>query len=106
MLDEGYYCVDVESDSLMLVEVLRGKLNPPWAVLQEIRRMKLLISDMDVNMFHVYRESNRIADWLANTGCKDRRLIAYDSWDLLPRRIKGFLNLDRLGLPNIRCKIL
>lgn len=27
--EEGYTCVDAESDSLMLVDMLRGKLNPP-----------------------------------------------------------------------------
>lgn len=58
-------------------------------MLQEIRRIQQLISAMDVCISHEYRESNRIVDWLANAGCKDRRLIGYDRRDLLPRRIKG-----------------
>ena len=88
----------------MLINMLMGKVSPPWAVIQEVRRMKHLISNMDIGMSHIYRESNRIADWLANMGCKDRKFKSFDRWDLLPHRVKGFLKIDRLGMPNIRCK--
>lgn len=54
---------------------------------------------MNVIISHVYRESNKIADDLANRGCRHQSFMMYGQWEQLPIGIKGLLNLDRLVCP-------
>lgn len=55
-------------------------------------------------MFHLFRECNRIANLLANIGCIDRKFLLHAQWEELVQILRGVLNLDRLGRPNLRCK--
>ena len=51
---------------------------------------------------HCFREANRPADRLANV-CVDAGFNStYVSFSELPCLVRGDVNLDRLGVPNIR----
>lgn len=41
---------------------------------------------------------------MANKGCKDQKNSQYCSFIELPREMKGIVNMDKSGIPNLRCK--
>ena len=52
---------------------------------------------------HVYREGNKVADWLARSGA----LGLNSEWRFVrevPRVLCGLIRLDILGLPSLRCR--
>ncbi|CAL1400076.1 unnamed protein product [Linum trigynum] len=62
----GYSCVLVESDSQLAIALIKSRHDPvhPYAaLLASIRRC--LAQDWLVSIGHVYREGNRVADWLS-----------------------------------------
>lgn len=48
-----------------------------------------------------YREGNNAVDFLAKEG-KMGKNVCYENQHLVPSLLKGILQIDRLGLPNIR----
>lgn len=95
--------VDIEMDSLVLVNIVQSKVNTPWVIRYEIRNILSLLGAMDYTIGHVYRECNAAADWLVNFGVKIQSRIHFDS-DVIPARLRGIVRIDRSGLPCIRRK--
>lgn len=52
-------------------------------------------------VLHQYREMNQAADFLAKQGELGSNSI-YDTYDHLPRLLKGIVRIDKVGLPAIR----
>ena len=56
---------------------------------------------MDYSISHVYRESNRAADDLANWGYKERKYVVLQIMEL-PRELIGIIRVDKSGLKSVR----
>ena len=64
---QGFVRVDLQSDSQVLVGIIQRRLQSPWQIRTEIEQ----IWDLTVavaRVSHCYRETNRVADILANVG--------------------------------------
>lgn len=60
------HSVLLESDCLLLVEILRQKQQPPWTELHLFTVLQDLFSQCpNVSIQHVRREANLAADWVA-----------------------------------------
>ena len=70
-----------------------------------IRRIKSLLADIEYKIMHIFRESNMAADSLANWGVVQAKGGIVSDRDL-PKKVKGIVRLDRIGLPNVRFKKL
>lgn len=80
-------CNDVEVDSKILVQ-------------RNMRLGKLagrLIELLDVQLFHVYRESNRAANWLTKVGYiyKEQKLMFFEGESSLLRSLRGIVICGR-----------
>lgn len=53
---------------------------------------------------HTYRENNKCADFLANLGCAQCTGISFNNAVLFPKLLRGFYRVDKMGIPNLRCK--
>ncbi|KAM7506402.1 hypothetical protein LguiA_016855 [Lonicera macranthoides] len=89
--------LDVEVDSLILLQILEKKIPIPWGVIYEARRLLFLLSCMDVQLRHTYRENNVAADHLANMGCSAQKKLVFTGFRELPKMLKGIVKLDRTG---------
>ena len=69
-----------------------------------MRELSRCVDQMNVQLMHVYREVNQAADVLANIGCKFQKRIIFHCFEELPHRVKGIVNLDRMGVPALRWK--
>lgn len=67
----------------------------------EIKKLKVLLRQMNVVISHMYKESIRIVDYLDNMGLKEMRFIVYRQWELLPKFVRGLLKLDKLVINEI-----
>lgn len=100
---QGYWNVDIEVDSLVLVGIVQQKIPPPRCVVYEIRELFDLLKQCNFSINHVYRESNMAADLLSNIGCKEGKTVAFNPCNL-PSRLKEILRLDRCGVENVRTR--
>ena len=96
-LDKGYTKVEVESDSLVLVQTINGRLQPPWSVSYELKQIWDLMKHTECSVEHTFRESNMGASILANLGFKERKELFFDRWDVIPRVLRGIVKLDKCG---------
>ncbi|XP_059277795.1 uncharacterized protein LOC132031972 [Lycium ferocissimum] len=69
-ISEGWRKIIVESDSLLVVQAIQGK----------------------------------VADKLAQVGHSHNDIVTYKEFQELPTSVRGILNIDRMGLPNIRTR--
>lgn len=58
---------------------------------------------MDWAISHTYGENNASADYLANSGCREKKRM-FTGWNSIPRSLKGIIRIDKEGLPNMQCK--
>ncbi|KAF9597881.1 hypothetical protein IFM89_022093 [Coptis chinensis] len=59
--------IQVASDSLRAVNILKGKESPPWQCAKVTAAIKKLLREfVSVSFVHVFRETNRAADHLAS----------------------------------------
>lgn len=91
----------VESDSLLLIQVLNKQTDCPWEILPFIREI-WSFSPQIKSFAHVYREVNQAADYLANFACQSQCNSFFTSQHDLPSETKGASRLDKLGMPSIR----
>lgn len=58
----------METDSLIMKNVLYGIWEIPWSIAMEVKSFNQLRSRGGVMVEHVYREGNQLADYFANPG--------------------------------------
>lgn len=86
--NDGVLQIDIESDSLILIQVLRSQMEVPWSIVYEIRAIKKLLNAMDYRLSQTYRESNKRADFLASWGCSNKQFCVFDSFGSMPKILK------------------
>ena len=97
--DKGFRKVVLESDSKVIVGIIKGdtvRVDRNYNLIMQIRG--LLGREWEVKIFHVYREANYVVDWLANFGLTnellDRRAdIITDP----PSKLYSLLYYDLIG---------
>lgn len=83
-LEAGFTNVIVETDSLLIVDILNGKLEPPWQIKQITEQMVILSRAGNFVFKHIFREGNTIADLLANMGEESKTFSIFNETTFLP----------------------
>lgn len=98
----GLSSVQVESDSMILVQILLGKVGVPFKVRplhQRLQRFWGCIGSVQ----HSFRQGNLVADALVARGVLGQ-LGVYETFQALPRDIRGLCAMDRMQIPSFRFK--
>lgn len=83
----GLLYIWVESDSMVLINLINGLTVPPWSVMHVFRDIKKLLCDFHEVIFtHIYREGNWTADIMANWIVTNKALFEVEDLQHLPRR--------------------
>ncbi|XP_060195288.1 uncharacterized protein LOC132624540 [Lycium barbarum] len=102
----GYKCLDIESDSKLLVDWIMDEYNPPWNIIDTILDIKKLLEQADRwSIAHCYREGNRVANSLSNWGLNFNSITWITEFHNLPKEVKGEMNMDRMQMPTFRNNI-
>ncbi|XP_070002680.1 uncharacterized protein [Nicotiana sylvestris] len=110
ILEAMRYCVDnrlanvmLQTDSMLMKNVLEGKWGAPWNINEYFEEIKTLIEECNVRVSHILREGNSLADYIAN--------CALDSGDFeaqgfaqLDSNSRMIVNLDKSQCPYLRVK--
>ncbi|CAK9142201.1 unnamed protein product [Ilex paraguariensis] len=94
----------VESDSLTLVQMVNGLAAVPWKLQYLLERIKFLIGMLNLQIHHIYRETNGLADFLASFAVHNRRVTEFSDGIGLPKAGRIILQQDQSGLPTVRLK--
>lgn len=73
-----------------------------WVSLRWWREINQHLTRNGVNVSHVYREANRVADALASFACHIKHNTVFHSPNDLPRACFGSLITDQMGLVSLR----
>lgn len=88
--------VDIKSDSMILVNVLKGD-HIPFSCMLIIRKISTLLQYFQATTSHFYREYNKARDFLANYG-NDHRMLQEVQLPL-PPKLKSLICSDIYSLP-------
>ncbi|XP_077232554.1 uncharacterized protein LOC143869880 [Tasmannia lanceolata] len=68
--DYGFRNIWVETDSLLVIQVISSQIKCPWRKKQALYNIHCLMSKIDHwKITHVWREANRGADFLSKIDC-------------------------------------
>ncbi|OIT22092.1 hypothetical protein A4A49_54076 [Nicotiana attenuata] len=104
-IDQGHKNIIVELDSLLVINWMLGKFNPPWSLLTTIEEAKRKTNFFnEIQFMHCFREANKVADALANEGAEINVVKWFYSTHELPSQARGHLYMDKDQLPNYRIR--
>ncbi|XP_060200867.1 uncharacterized protein LOC132629156 [Lycium barbarum] len=105
------YCVEkeiqplvVETDSLLLKNVVEGVWRIPWCIITEVERIQKMMGTFNVIMHHVYREGNSLADFLTNIAFDFAGTSKVNTFSELPSAGRKILNMEKMQIPNLRIR--
>ncbi|CAK9176633.1 unnamed protein product, partial [Ilex paraguariensis] len=90
----------VESDSQILVHMVKGLAAIPWQLQDLLKRIKLLFGMMNLQISHIYREANGLADFLASFAVHSKTYTEFSGSNVLPVAGRLILQQDQTGLPS------
>lgn len=94
---KGIKIYSTESDSTLLVNIIKDEVKCPWRLLPFINELRSLIQSQQTSVVHIFRESNSAADGLANLACTSKVVSTiYSNSFSLPPFIQGVCRLDKL----------
>ena len=104
-VQHGLFTVEIESDSKVLVQALQSShlTSCPWQTYDILADVYILLQSINGSLYHVFREANTAADYLACHASEVRQSSTFLP-NNLPRTLRGLLFLDRIGCPNIRVR--
>lgn len=74
----------LETDSIIMVNMLRGTWEVPWEIAELVEEIQAQIQHQSIQVQHIFREGNRIADFLANQAAEEQTELIYKSFHQLP----------------------
>ncbi|MQM17261.1 hypothetical protein Taro_050231 [Colocasia esculenta] len=98
----GYRLSIIYSDSQVLVNSICEEKMLSWRLYKWWREVRSLISQEPILLSHVYRETNQLADALANFALKVRCNGVFWVAHNLPHPCKGPMYIDNSGLMHVR----
>lgn len=78
--ENNFTKVKVDSDSLLIIQVIKRVWKVPWEVvelLDDIRRNK---EQVELQVSHIYREGNDLADYIANLAVDTISKLSFHSF--------------------------
>lgn len=100
-VETGMIGISIETDTSMVVNMLRDASSIPWHFVYLIRRVKSLLMHVgEVKL--IFREQNMAADKLAKMAFGAMGKKVFNSIHEVPRSVQKIIFLDRVGILNFR----
>ncbi|XP_060212308.1 uncharacterized protein LOC132639948 [Lycium barbarum] len=101
-INSGFTNVIVESDSMIILNLIKRIKKPPWQLNHIIEQVMDLIKNDNFIFCHTLREGNNTADMLANLGEEAKNTFIFSGTVSIPSNIRASIKLETDGLPNFR----
>ncbi|KAF5470444.1 hypothetical protein F2P56_010958 [Juglans regia] len=93
--------VHIELDYMKVISWWKSKRCGVWYLEDFWEEIIDIIDSMTYSINHVFREGNKVADWLAKKGASGNDL-AVSQLTETPRALRGLIRMDYSGLPSLR----
>lgn len=103
-LSAGLSNIVVESDSLLLINIINKNLDPPWQINQIIEQIINIYNAGNFTFMHFFREGNCTGDLLANMREESKTFSIINEATFLPPKVRASMKLEFDELPNFRYK--
>lgn len=84
--------------------MIRGCWRILWEVIEKVEDIQQVIQKINVQVWHVFREANQLADFIANTAINSEQKLTFQQFNQLPSKGKKILNIDKQQVPSVRIK--
>lgn len=88
-LNQRFESLEVELDSLMVVQMINGINRPPWRIQSTIDKIRDMITHKNIIVKHCYREANEVADALAKHATLIQELMFFTNERDLLDEVRG-----------------
>ena len=96
-LEVGVKKLWLEGDSFNIIKCINGISHPAWTIANIVEEIcNSLGKFYRVQVNHVYREANSVADWFANEVIKKEMKTMWYSGDNILVASKDLINLERI----------
>lgn len=103
-ITNGFKNVDIESDSMIIINMINDQNKINQHILHITSRINNLKKQGNFKFQHCYREVNNLADYLANLGERQKQNSLFTQDLALPNGAKSWLKNDMEGIPNFRIR--
>ncbi|XP_059288679.1 uncharacterized protein LOC132042068 [Lycium ferocissimum] len=103
MKERQYQQIIIETDSLLLKNIILTVWELPWQIIEMVEEIWRLMNNKTVRVIHIMREGNMLADHLANLAL-DHGEVASESFQELGIQGRRLINNDKLQLPYLRIR--
>lgn len=88
--------ITIETDSIVVMKMIKKEWQIPWHVGEQIQHIQYIMQEMEIQIRHVFREANQLADALTNEACEQQSRLIIQAASQLPIACKGIARLDKL----------
>ncbi|XP_060195461.1 uncharacterized protein LOC132624750 [Lycium barbarum] len=103
MKERQYQQIIIETDSLLLKNIILKVWEIPWQIIEMVEEIWRLMNNKIVRVIHIMREGNMLADHLANLAL-DHGEVDSESFQELGIQGRRWINNDKLQLPYLRIR--
>lgn len=72
-----------------------------WEIMELVEEIQEHIRIQQIHIKHIFREKNQLANYVANLAINQLQSIQFNTFNQLPFKAKGILNLNKLLVPTI-----
>ena len=97
----GYPRLDIEGDNFVVIGALKKQIEVPWRIKNVIQDRQTLTKQAEhVQVTHIYREANMVADWLSKFGHSIANTWSSTECDSID--LRAIVQNDRIGRTLVR----
>ncbi|WMV30300.1 hypothetical protein MTR67_023685 [Solanum verrucosum] len=79
--------------------MIRQNWRIPWALAERIEEIQRIMNSLSIQMDHVFREANQLANFIINETINQEGKLQYLSFSQLPSKARRILNMDKHQIP-------
>ncbi|XP_059295437.1 uncharacterized protein LOC132048767 [Lycium ferocissimum] len=102
-LSKHMYSFILETDSMMMKKIVDREWRPPWNIAYVVEELLEIIDNAEVEVLHIMREGNQLADHLDNVAL-DFGEVTANGFAELDTKGRKILNSDKLICPYLRIR--
>ncbi|KAH0679660.1 hypothetical protein KY284_020745 [Solanum tuberosum] len=101
---QRYNFIQLETDSLAVKNMIVKNWRIPWSISERMDDIHVMVEQINMQVQHIFRETNQLADYVANTAINTEAKQVFLNFNQLPSKGRKLLNIDKHNIPSFRIK--
>lgn len=96
--------VIIETNSLSLKKIIQKAWRVPWELAEKVEEIREIMQLVSATITHIFKESNGLADSLANIAMESQSKHQYLKFQELPLQERRILDVEKAQIPTLRIR--